>query len=83
MFRTGNNRIIKNLKIGSVQLFAVTMDEKALLTQCFMIRYTSLLSILKDKMAMTDEGVQQLEQQLLRVDWFDNVLNKIQALPRR
>lgn len=55
------------------------MDEKAILTQCFMIRYTSLLSILKDKTALTGDVIQQVEEQLLRVDWFENTLNKIQT----
>jgi hypothetical protein len=55
------------------------MDEKAILTQCFMIRYTSLLSILKDKTALTGDVIQQVEEQLLRLDWFENTLNKIQT----
>ena len=59
------------------------MDEKAILTQCFMIRYTSLLSILKDKTALTGDVIQQVEEQLLRLDWFENTLNKIQTQFRR
>ena len=57
--------------------------EHKLQRQLFLIRYTSLLSILKTKANLNDQQVKELQEAIVNVTWIDGKLNKIQTQPRR
>ena len=66
------------------RMFTAKMDqmtEHKLQRQLFLIRYTSLLSILKTKGNLNDQQLKELQEAIVNVSWIDNELNKIQTKP--
>lgn len=49
-------------------------DEKRLLRQLFLIRYTSLLKQIQAKFTLSDTIAEELKTTLLRIDWIDQQL---------
>lgn len=51
------------------------------LRQLFLIRYTSLVERIREKMNLTDEVAESMMNAVVRVDWIDTTLHEVKSLP--
>jgi len=56
-------------------------NSQRILRQLFLIRYTSLIERIRDKLSLSQETTEILVKAIVKVDWIDETLDEVKALP--
>jgi hypothetical protein len=56
-------------------------NSQRILRQLFLIRYTSLIERIRDKLSLSQEITEILVKAIVKVDWIDETLDEVKALP--
>ena len=56
-------------------------NTRRVLRQLFLIRYNSLIERIRDKLGLSQETTEILVKAIVKVDWIDESLDEVKALP--
>ena len=56
-------------------------NSQRILRQLFLIRYNALIERIRDKLSLSQETTEILVKAIVKVDWIDETLDEVKALP--